>query len=81
SDEADHILILRPKDKMDSVKTLVFTVDKETFNIKKSVLTDLYDNVTTVRLSEFKINNGLKNSLFEFIPPEGVEIVTPPAMP
>ncbi|MBE9503379.1 MAG: outer membrane lipoprotein carrier protein LolA, partial [Proteobacteria bacterium] len=27
SDEADHILILRPKDKMDSVKTLVFTVD------------------------------------------------------
>ena len=79
--DSDHRLVLRPKDKMTSVKTLIFTVDGESFNIKKSVLTDLYENVTTVRLSDFKINNGLKNSLFEFIPPEGVDIVTPPAMP
>jgi len=80
-DEAGYRLVLRPKDKGDSVRTLVFTVDRETFNIKKSVLTDHYDNVTTVRLSDFKINNGLEDALFEFVPPEGVEVVTPPAMP
>lgn len=80
-EDSGYRLILRPKDNMDSVKTLVFTVDRKAFNIKKSVLTDLYDNVTTVTLSDFKINNGLKDALFEFIPPEGVEVVTPPSMP
>ena len=76
----DYQLILTPKNKLDSVKTLILTVDRNRFNIKESELTDLYENVTTVILDNFKINKGLKKELFMFVPPEGVDIVTQPRM-
>lgn len=76
----DIILMLTPKDKNDPVKSLVLSVDRETIYVRKSVMTDIYGNVTIVSLSDFKVNTGIKKKLFDFVPPEGVEIIAPPAM-
>ena len=78
--KADIILMLTPKDERDPVKSLELSVDRETIYVRKSVMTDIYGNVTSVSLSDFKVNTGIKKKLFDFVPPEGVEIIAPPAM-
>ena len=76
----DIILMLIPKDESDPVKSLELFVDRETIYVRKSVMTDIYGNVTSVSLTDFKVNTGIKRKLFDFVPPEGVEIISPPAM-
>lgn len=78
--KSDIILMLIPKDENDPVKSLELSVDRETVYVRKSVMTDIYGNVTTVSLSDFKVNTGIKKKIFNFVPPEGVEIIAPPAM-
>ncbi len=78
--KTDIILMLIPKDENDPVKSLMLFVDRETIYVRKSVMTDIYGNVTSVSLSDFKVNTGIKKKLFDFVPPEGVEIIAPPAM-
>jgi len=70
-------LTLIPKDVTEKIKSLELTVDSKTFYIKRSRMTDIYDNVTVVSLSDFKINSGLSDTLFDFVVPEGAEVVTP----
>jgi outer membrane lipoprotein carrier protein len=74
----EYRIKLLPKDASDMIESLFLTLDSKSFNIKKSELKDIYGNVTLVMFSELTINTGLKDSLFNFIAPEGVEIVTPP---
>ena len=76
----DIILMLIPKDESDPVKSLELFVDRVTIYVRKSVMTDIYGNVTSVSLSDFKVNTGIKKKLFDFVPPEGVEIIAPPTM-
>lgn len=78
--KSDIILMLIPKDESDPVKSLELSVDRETIYVRKSVMTDIYGNVTSVLLSDFRVNTGIKKKLFDFVPPEGVEIITPPSM-
>jgi len=74
----EYRIKLLPRDKADIIDSLFLTIDSGSFNIKKSELTDIYGNVTVVIFSGLKINTGIKDSLFDFTPPEGVEVVTPP---
>lgn len=80
TDEAkeEYRIKLLPKDASDTVSSLFLSLDSKSFNIKKSELKDIYGNVTIVTFSKLDTNTGLKDSLFDFIPPEGVEIMTPP---
>lgn len=73
-------IMLIPKDVTEKIKSLELTVDAKTFYIKRSRMTDIYDNVTIVSLSDFKINSGLADSLFDFVIPKGVEVVVPQTM-
>lgn len=76
----NYRLMLKPKDVTEKIKSLELTIDSKTFYIKRSRMTDIYDNVTVVSLSDFKINSGLVDSLFDFIVPQGVEVVKPQTM-
>ncbi|MDT8318311.1 MAG: outer membrane lipoprotein chaperone LolA [bacterium] len=78
--EGDLVLMLTPKDERDPLKSIELSVDRETFYVRESVMTDIYGNVTTVSLNDFKVNTGIKKKMFDFVPPEGVEIIAPPAM-
>lgn len=73
-------IVLVPKDKNDSIKSLELTIDGKTFYVVKSVMTDVYGNVTAVSFSDFKVNVGISDKVFIFKIPDGVDVVTPPAM-
>ncbi len=54
------------------------TIDKDNFQVIQSSFTDLYGNVTRIRLTDIKINNNLSDKLFNFTPPAGVEVFNMP---
>ncbi len=76
----DYNVLLLPKDGTDNFMSLKLTVDGKTFHVKRSEMTDIYENVTIVTFSALKVNGGLKNKLFDFKIPKGVDVVTPPSM-
>ncbi|MBZ0167969.1 MAG: outer membrane lipoprotein chaperone LolA, partial [Kofleriaceae bacterium] len=76
-DSPDWLLELTPKGKEMSFKRVILGVDRESFLIRRLTVFDLYGNTTTVELSRQKVNNDLKDELFQFSPPPGTEVITP----
>ncbi len=74
-------LLLTPKKEKEALKSIVLTVDGETFNILGTETTDIYDNVTVVKFSDLEMNGEIDDSVFRFKVPEGVEVITSPGMP
>lgn len=60
---------------------LALEVDPDTGRVAASTVTDLFGNRTRVALHDVRTNTGPDASLFEFSPPEGVEVfdLAPPA--
>lgn len=74
----DYLLTLTPKVSEAGIDKLFLTIDKDTFQIIQCRFTDLYGNITRIRLTDIKINNNLDDKLFNFKPPSGVEILNMP---
>ena len=74
--QGNYLIILTPRGYEAGIKTLLLTVDKDTFHTIGCVFTDLYDNTTRLTLSNIKLNNDPPDELFDFTPPPGVEIYT-----
>jgi outer membrane lipoprotein carrier protein len=74
----DYLLTLVPKVSDTGVDKLYLTIDKEDFQIIQCSFTDLYGNITRIRLADIKINNNLDDKLFNFKPPSGVEVFNMP---
>jgi outer membrane lipoprotein carrier protein len=76
--KGDYLLTLIPKVSDTGVDKLYITVDKENFQIIQCSFTDLYGNITRIRLADIRINNNLDDKLFNFKPPSGVEVFNMP---
>ncbi len=74
----NYQLTLTPKASETGINKLFLTIDKDTFQIIQCSFTDLYGNITRIRLTDIKINNKLDDKLFSFKPPSGVEIFNMP---
>ena len=74
----NYLLTLVPKVSDTGVDKLYVTIDKENFQIIQCSFTDLYGNLTRIRLSDIRINNNLDDKLFNFKPPSGVEVFNMP---
>ena len=74
----DYLLTLVPKVLDTGVDKLYLTIDKEDFQIIQCSFTDLYGNMTRIRLADIRINNNLDDKLFNFKPPSGVEVFNMP---
>jgi outer membrane lipoprotein carrier protein len=74
----DYLLTLVPKVSDTGVDKLYLTIDKEDFQIIQCSFTDLYGNMTRIRLADIRINNNLDDKLFNFKPPSGVEVFNMP---
>jgi len=72
--EGDYVILLTPRGYEAGIKTLVLTVNKDTFHITGCVFTDLYDNDTRLTFSNIEFNTDPPDELFEFTPPPGVKI-------
>ena len=76
--KADIVLELIPAEYDPTLKKLMLWVNPEKFYITRSILEDEFGTKTVLRFLKIEIDKGIKDSLFEFIPPKGVEIFEPP---
>lgn len=67
-------LILKPKKPMGNITSIKIRMSEEDFPIRSFTIQDGRSNVIEIELKDIKINTGLKDSLFEFSLPKGVNI-------
>lgn len=67
-------LVLKPKKPLGNVKSIKVTLSDEGFPIKSFTINDSHSNVIEIELKDVKTNTGIKDPLFNFSPPKGVEI-------
>ena len=72
------VLELTPKVTQSNLNKVILKVDRKTFQIYQTEVYDLFDNLTRITFSQMKINTNLPDALFVFVPPPGVEVLTPP---
>lgn len=73
-EESEGDLVLKPKKSMGGIVSVILRLSSGLFPIDSLVITDRRSNRIEITLRDVSINRGLPDSLFEFIPPEGVGI-------
>lgn len=68
-------LVLRPKMPLGNVARVELTPGDGSFPIEALTIIDTSSNKIEVRLGNVKINEGLRDAVFEFVPPEGVTVL------
>jgi outer membrane lipoprotein carrier protein len=79
------LVMLLPKQTEESepvrtVNRIVLEVQPKTFFIKTVSIHEISGNISTFEFTNLKPNQGLKNDLFEFTVPAGVEVVKAPTL-
>lgn len=77
SEGTDYLLTLTPRDEQPGMRKLLLAIDKETYTVRKTVITDHFGNETSVTFRNLKTNPSLKDSLFRYKPPKGASVVRP----
>jgi len=67
-------LLLTPKSSLGNITSISITLAENDFPIKSFTIQDGRSNVIEIALKDVKINTGLKDSLFEFSLPKGVNV-------
>jgi outer membrane lipoprotein carrier protein len=74
-----YLIDLIPLDSEDeSINKISIAIEQDSLIIQKLLLYDPFDNLTVVKLNNIKINKGIKDKIFDFKVPKGVEVVTTP---
>lgn len=69
------VLKLVPRNDQSMIKTMKVWVDNATWLIKKVEILDVNGKQTEYLITDLRINSGVKDSLFTYQIPEGVEVV------
>ncbi len=72
-----RILDLKPKRPEAGIARMLLEVATKTYTVETATLFDAYGNTTAIALSHLKLNAGLDDRQFQFVPPPGVTVVTP----
>lgn len=72
-----RILDLKPKRPEAGIARMLLEVDTKNYTVEKTTLFDAYGNTTAIALSQLKVNPGLDDQQFRFVPPAGATVVTP----
>ncbi|MGH7831815.1 MAG: LolA family protein [Candidatus Binatia bacterium] len=75
TEEGNYVLQLGPKGELEGVNELHLGVDRDEFDIRWARIRDAVGNTTTVRFAHMRRGVGLKDSLFRFTVPDGVDVV------
>jgi outer membrane lipoprotein carrier protein len=73
--KTEHRLILKPKKPMGNIVSVEITTSSEEFPIESITIIDTLSNRIDIYLKDVKINTELKDKLFDFSPPEGVNVL------
>src|SRR3989441_1704071 len=73
--EGNWDLDLAPKQTLPTMTRLILSLDAKSWEIKKAVVHDQFENTVTMRFSKMVVNSGLPERTFTFVAPKGVVIV------
>jgi outer membrane lipoprotein carrier protein len=75
-DRDGNLLVdLTPKQPLPTMNRLILSLDPRTWDVKKAVVYDQFENTVTMQFRKTAINSGLADSLFTFVAPKGVATV------
>lgn len=73
--DGNWVLDLTPKQPLPTLTRLVLAVDPRTWDLRKAVTYDQFENTVTMQFTKLVVNTGLADRLFTFVPPPGVATV------
>ena len=73
--DGNVVLDLTPKQALPTLTRLVLSLDGKTYDVRKAVVHDQFENTVTMRFAKVAINSGLPDKLFSFVPPKGAATV------
>lgn len=73
-DQGNYLLRLIPRERNAGFTKAHIAINGTTYNINRVWFEDSYGNMTRVKLSNVKLNQQLKDEIFLFTPPAGVEV-------
>jgi len=69
------LLELEPIQREAQIQLVLMEIHPETYLVERIVLRDAYSNTTILSFKRVKVNTGLQDGLFTFVPPPGVEVI------
>jgi outer membrane lipoprotein carrier protein len=73
--DGNFVLDLAPKQALPTLSRLILSIDPRSWEVRKAVIYDQFENTVTMRFTKMALNSGLPDSLFTFTPPKGVATV------
>ncbi len=73
-----RILDLKPLRAEAGIARVLLEVSLQTYTVEKTTVFDAAGNTTVIAFANLKLNPGLTDDQFQFTPPAGVTVVTPP---
>jgi len=73
--DGNVVLDLAPKQPLPTLARLILSVDPRSWEVRKAVVYDQFENTVTMRFTKMTLNSGLADSLFTFTAPKGVATV------
>ena len=73
--DGNWVLDLTPKQPLPTLARLILALDAKSWEIKKAVVHDQFENTVTMRFTKMAVNSGLPDRTFTFVAPKGVVIV------
>ena len=73
--DGNWALDLTPKQPLPTLTRLLLSVDPKSWEIRKAVVHDQFENTVTMRFTKMAVNSGLPERTFTFVAPKGVVIV------
>jgi outer membrane lipoprotein carrier protein len=69
------VLDLTPKQPLPTLARLVLALEASSYDVRKAVVYDQFDNTVTMTFTKVAVNTGLPDNLFVFVPPKGTATV------
>jgi outer membrane lipoprotein-sorting protein len=69
------VLDLTPKQPIPTMTRLILSLDPKTYEVRKAVLHDQFENTVTMRFTKLAVNSGVPDKLFTFVAPKGAATV------
>lgn len=73
--DGNIVLDLTPKQPLPTMSRLILSLDPKTWDARKAVVYDQFENTVTMLFKKMTVNAGLPDSLFTFVAPKGVSTV------
>jgi outer membrane lipoprotein carrier protein len=73
--EGNVALDLTPKQPLPTLSRLILALDPKTWEVRKAVVYDQFENTVSMRFTKVVVNSGLSDRLFTFVPPPGAATV------